>query len=234
MGRLKSGVVALVFVLTSTYTKPAKADMFGGDVAVLMQIYANAIQQLLQLKEILSTGSDSLDLLREINRGIKDGLAIIQMVNPKFNPGIYGSLDTADRVLGVIQDLYGKIPQGSEASLQLAQDQAAAESISMNGTLFRFADQADEESRRIIDHASSVNPQGAAKLTAQSIAVLIGVTTQVLRTNSMMLKMMGQEMAVTNRRGKLESEQFKAQFEGISSGLKSTAKQSTLGSLNGG
>lgn len=231
MKSLIKAFMAVTLAITVNYSPPAKADMFGGDVAVLLQIYANAIQQLLQLKEILTTGGDTLDLLRDINRGIRDGLAVIRMVNPKFNPGIFGSLEDADRVLGAIQDLYGLIPQGSESALQQAQDQSAAESIAMNGTLFRFADQADDESKRIIAHADSVSPQGAAKLTAQSIAVLIGVSTQVLRTNSMMLKMMGQGMAATNRKGKLESEQFKSQYQGLATGLKNTKGQTELNSL---
>ena len=128
-------------------------------LVVLTQILANAIQQLVQLRQILSTGSDTLSLIRDINRGIRDGLTVIQMINPRFNPGLYGDLDTADRVLNVIQDLYGKIPQTAEARLQAAQDQSVAESISMNGTLYRFADQAAEESKRIITHAQHVNPQ---------------------------------------------------------------------------
>lgn len=234
MKRIVNALMAIVLSGSLNYSSPAKADLFGGDVAVLIQIYANAIQQLLQLKEILSTGSDTLDLMRDINRGIREGLAVIRMVNPKFNPGIFGSLEDASRVLGAIQDLYGLIPESSEAELQQTQDQSAAESIAMNGTLFKFADQADDESKRIIAHADGVSPQGAAKLTAQSIAVLIGVTTQVLRTNSMMLKMMGQEMASSNRRSKIESEHFKAQYEGLSTGFKSTKKSSSLNSLNGG
>ena len=121
----------------------SRADLFGGDVAVLVQILAQTIQQLAQLRQILSTGTDSLNLMRDINRGIRDGLAIIQIVNPKFNPGLYGDLDTADRVLSTIQDLYGRIPQTGEYRLQEAQDRSVAESIAMNGTLFRYADETD-------------------------------------------------------------------------------------------
>jgi len=214
--------------------KPAKADMFGGDVVVLVQILANALQQLAQLREILSTGSDTLDLMRDINRGIRDGLNVLQMINPRFNPGIYGNLETADRVLGIINDLYGKIPQTTEARLQQAQDQSASESIAMNGPMFRFADQADEESRRIFAHSQSVSPQGAAKLTAQSVAVLIGVSTQVLRSNSMILKAMGENMALQNRREKLQSQQFKTQYEGISGAIGSLPKETKLGTLGSG
>lgn len=203
---------------------PSHADMFGGDIVVLTQILAQTIQQLIQLKQILSTGSDTLDFIRDLNHGIRDGLAVIQMINPKFNPGLYGNLNTADQVLKVIEDLYGKIPQTRESKLLEAQDRAVAESIAMNSSLYQFANQADEESRRIIEHASAVSPQGAGKLTAQSIAVLINVTTQVLRTNSMMLKMMGQEMAINNQKGKLQAEQFKTQYEGVSQGISRVPK----------
>lgn len=234
MKKIKKLVLIGIMSLCLVIPKPAKADLFGGDVAVLVQILANAIQQLAQLQQILSTGSDTLGLLRDINRGIRDGLTVLQMINPRFNPGIYGNLETADRVLAIINDLYGKIPQTTEAQLQQAQDQSASESIAMNGPMFQFADQADEESRRIFAHSQSVSPQGAAKLTAQSIAVLIGVTTQVLRSNSMILKSMGQNMALQNRREKIQSEQFKTQYEGISGAIGSLPKETKLGTLGNG
>lgn len=233
MKSFKKILVAGILCFTVSLPKPARADFFGGDVVVLAQILANAIQQLAQLQQILSTGGDTLGLLRDINRGIRDGLNVMKMLNPRFNPGIYGNLETADQVLRIIDDLYGKIPQTAEMRLQQAQDRSASESISMNGTLFRFADQADEESRRIFSHSQSVSPQGAAKLTAQSLAVLIGVTTQVLRTNSMMLKSMGENMALQNRKEKLQSTQFRAQYEGLSSGFNSLPKETKLESLKG-
>lgn len=93
MKRITKAFLAVILTVNVYHSPKASADMFGGDVAVLLQIYANAIQQLLQLKEILSTGTDTLDLLRDINRGIRDGLAAIRMIYPKFDPGIFGSLE---------------------------------------------------------------------------------------------------------------------------------------------
>jgi len=228
--------IALMLIAVSLFLAPtqSRADMFGADVVVLTQILAQAISQLYQLKAIFSTGADTLSLLREINDGVRDGLRIMQLLNPKFNPGLYGNLQTADQVSGIIQELYGKIPQTSEYRLQDAQDRSVAESIAMNGTLFEFADQADNESREIFDHSQTVSPQGAAKLTAQSIAVLIGVSTQVLRTNSMMLKMMGENMALSNRHEKLESAQFKTQYDGLSDALSGLPKDTKLQPLQGG
>lgn len=234
MKKFKKILAIGIICFSFSMPKPAKADLFGGDVAVLVQILANAVQQLAQLRQILSNGSDTLGLLRDINRGIRDGLTVLQMINPKFNPGIYGSLETVDQVMRIIDDLYGKIPQTAELRLQQAQDQSASENIAMNGTLFRFADQADEESKRIFAHSQSVSPQGAAKLTAQSMAVLIGVTTQVLRTNSMMLKTMGENMALQNRQQKLQSAQYRAQYDGLSHGFNSLPKETKLGTLTTG
>ena len=224
-------LVAVALLLTPT---ESKADLFGADVAVLSQILIQAIAQLYQLKAIFSTGDDTLNLLRDINQGVRDGLSVIQMINPKFNPGLYGNLQTAEQVQSVIQQFYGSIPQTSESRLQESQDRSVAESIAMNGTLFQFADQADEESRQIFDHSQSVSPQGAGKLTAQSIAVLIGVSTQVLRTNSMMLKMMGENMALSNRHEKLESAQFKTQYDGLSDAFQGLPQDPKLQPLQGG
>jgi hypothetical protein len=234
MKRFKKWIAVGIVSLCLVVPKTAKADFFGGDVVILTQILANAIQQLVQLRQILSTGSDSLSLMRDLNRGIRDGLTVLHMLNPRFNPGLYGNLETADQVASVINDLYGKIPETTEARLQQAQDQSASESIAMNGPMFRFADQADEESRRIFAHSQNVSPQGAAKLTAQSIAVLIGVTTQVLRSNSMILKAIGENMALQNRKEKLQSLQFKTQYEGISGALGSLPRETKLGTLKSG
>lgn len=228
----KKRIIAITLCFTLILPKPAKADLFGGDVAVLVQILAQTIKQLYELQRIVSTGQDTLTLMRDINRGIRDGLAIIRIVNPKFNPGLYGGLETIDQVQRAIEELYGAIPQTSEYRLQEAQDKSVSESIAMNGTLFQYADSVDEETKRIIAHAQKVSPQGAGKLTAESLAVLIGVTTQVLRTNSMMLKMMGQNMALSNRKEKLQATQFKAQYEGISNALGTLPKETKLSPMN--
>jgi hypothetical protein len=233
MKRLSRMILIVILSITVGVPKPAQAFSFGADVAVLTEILANTVQQLVQLRRILSTGSDTLGLMRDINRGIRDGLRALQMIHPRFNPGIYGNLETADQVLRIIDDLYGRIPQTAELRLQEAQDRSASESISMNGTLFKFADEVDEESKRIFAHSQNVSPQGAAKLTAQSLAILIGVTTQVLRSNSMILKNMGENMALQNRKEKLQSAQFREQYDGLSHGFDRLPSQPKLGTLRG-
>lgn len=229
--RLRRYLLVPLFALS--LCRQANADLFGGDIAVLMQILVQAMQTVMQLKSILNTGHDTLDLLQDINSGIKSGLDIIHIINPKFDPGVYGSLNNSDAVLRALQDVYGPVPSGMDHELIQSQDQSVAEVISMNRNLYDYADQVDREKDRIMFHAQVVNPQGSAKLQNQALAVLIGVTTQLLRTQSQMLKLLALNMAMQTRKEKVSTENFQNNYEGLSSGFKGLPKNSQLPRLGG-
>ena len=224
----------LVSALLLLSPKPAKADLFGGDVLVLTQILAQAIQTVSTLKSVLENGKVSLDLLRDINAGVRSGLDLIRIVNPNFNPGVYGNLNDADSVLHALQAVYGTIPQGMDEELMKSQDQSVAEVISMNRNLYDYADQVDREKEKILFHAQVVSPQGAGKLQNQALGVLIGVTTQLLRTQSQMLKIMAQNMAYDNRKEKLATQNFQENYQGLSRGFDGLPKKTDLPRLGGG
>ena len=53
---LKKKVFVFILCISLMIPKSAKADLFGGDVAVLLKILTQSIQQLYELKQILGTG----------------------------------------------------------------------------------------------------------------------------------------------------------------------------------
>ncbi|MCB0369954.1 MAG: hypothetical protein KDD45_11110 [Bdellovibrionales bacterium] len=214
------------------FPKFARADLFGGDTLVLSQILVQTIQTVLQLKSILDNGRDVLDLTRDLNSGLRSGLDLIRIINPKFDPGVYGNLKDAQNVLKAIESIYGAIPDGADQDLIRSQDMTVAEVISMNRNLYDYADQVDRERERILFHAQMVSPQGAAKLQNQSLAVLIGVMTQLLRTQSQMLKLMAQNTALETRKEKLLSQELKENYQGLSDGFKSLPSNFKLPSLS--
>lgn len=214
--------------------RSAKADLFGGDVVVLTQILAQAIQTVITLKSVLENGKDSLNLMRDLNAGVRSGLDLIRIINPHFNPGVYGNLNTADNVLRALQSVYGTVPQGMDEDLMKSQDQSVAEVISMNRNLYDYADQVDLEREKILFHAQVVSPQGAGKLQNQALAVLIGVSTQLLRTQSQMLKIMAQNMAYDTRKEKLATQNFQENYQGLSRGFGSLPKDARLPRIGGG
>lgn len=234
MKNYKNSLIAVIFYFAMVIPLPSRADLFGGDVAVLVQILAQAIEQVTRLQTIINNGKDTLNLMRDINSGVRSGLDMIHIINPRFNPGLYGDLKDPQNVLRAIHDLYGQAPKTADKELMDSNDQSVAEVISMNRNIYDYADQVDQERERILLHSQVVSPQGAAKLQNQSLGVLIGVMTQLLRTQSQMLKIMGQNMALENRKEKMTSSQFIENYQGLSDGFKSLPKDTTLPSLNGG
>lgn len=219
-GRWREKIVLFLFVLSSTaIPTPAKADFFGGDLPLLASILAQAIQQLAQLRQIMGAGRDTLGLMRDVNEGIREAMGIMRTMNRTLNPGVLSQYQTPDQMLRAIQELYGSIPRTPEARIQSLTDQSVAEAVTLHNQAFQYADQVDPEAERIKDYSRGTSPAGSARLTAQSLGVLIHVTNQVLRTNAAMLKIMSENLALQNRHEKVNSEQFKMQYDGLSSAI---------------
>lgn len=225
--------VAMIAILPM-YPIRAKADFWGGDIPLLIEIVANTAQQLIQLKSILGNGRDTLNLIRDINSGIREALRIAQTMNTKLSPGILSNIDNVDQLLAVVQQLYGTIPNTPEAQMQRTMDQSVAESMILHNEAFKYAQNVDGEAERIKEYAKVVSPLGAERLTAQSIGVLIHVMNQVLRTNAAILKMNSEQVALQNKKEKLNSEHFKMQYEGVSRAFGDLKPKYSLPSLSGG
>ena len=216
MKRWKRLFLIPFLVISFTTTRPARADFWGGDLIYLAQILQTAIQQLTQLQNILGNGRDTLNLLRDINRGLRDALNVMRTANQTLRPGVLSDLDNLDLVLAKVEELYGRIPNTPEGKMQLMTDRRVAEAINLHNEAFKYADRLDPEAERIKDYAHMVNPAGAAKVTVQSMGMMIHVLNQILRTNAAILKLQSEQLALQNRRGKLDSEQFRMQYEGVS------------------
>jgi len=211
MKRVQVMFIWLVLLLVC-HPENAYADFWGGDIPLLTEIVANTLQQLEQLRSILGTGSDTLSLLRDINSGLKDALALAKTQNSTLYPGVLSDIQSAEGVMSLVEQLYGKVPRTPEASMQKTTDQSVAEAIYLHNEAFKYADAVDPEAERIKDYAKNVSPLGAGRLTAESVGVVINVLNQVLRTNAATLKVQSEQLALQNRREKLSSEQFKTQY----------------------
>lgn len=229
---MRKNAICLLF-LTSLVCRNAKADLFGGDVAVLSQILLQTIKTVYELKNIVETGEDTLRLMRDINSGLRSGIFSINISNPNFKAGVYGNLKDKNSVLFTLQSVYGRAPEGMDKELINSQDESVAEVISMNRNLYDYADQVDREKDKILYHAQQVSPQGAGKLQNQALGILIGVSTQLLRTQSQLLKIMAQNMAYETRKEKLATRNFQENYQGLSRGFQSLPRNSALPRLGG-
>ena len=194
----------------------ARADFWGADVAVLAQILEQTILELTELKSILSTGSDTLGLLQEVNRGINDSMNMAQTLGVRIDPGIYRELKNVDQAVRGLEAIYGTPVASPLETVQRDTDQTIAEAISFNNDLNDYARHLDQIGEAIKDNSHDVSPGGAAKLTAESLGVMIHVMNQQLRATGTGLKLQAQAMAMENKKQKDQTAQYLKEGEILS------------------
>ncbi len=201
-------IFSIFLAASLTVSTPAKADMFGGDVAVLIQILANALKQYIELKNIVENGRDQLDLIREINRGVNDSLQLARMINPNMDPGLYKDWQNAGDALAKLQSIYGIVTNSPDSKVYSDTDQNVAEAVTLNNDIYKYTQNIDELGEAIKEYSHEVSPGGAQKLTAQTLGVMLQVMNQSLRTQATGLKLQAQTMAVQNKKEKDSTKQY--------------------------
>lgn len=218
---MKKWAIVVLLATSMSLPRSAKADLFGGDVAVLVQILANAIQQLAQLKNILDTGKDNLDLIREINRGINDSLNLAKTVYPDIDPGIYKDWNKVSDAINKLQQIYGIIPASSDQRIHSDTDNQVAEAITLNNSIYEYTKEIDEIGEAVKSYSHQVSPGGAQKLTAQTLGVMLHVLNQNLRAQATGLKLQAQGLALQNKKDKDHSREYLVAAQTLRASMKS-------------
>ncbi len=180
----------------------------GADIPILLEILANALQQLIQLKAMLQNTGDTLDLLKDVNRGINDSLTLAETLGLRIDPGIYRDLKNVDQATQSLEKIYGIVTESKLSTVQRNTDQTVAEAITFNNDLNDYASRIDKIGEEIKRFSHAVSPGGATKLTAESLGVMIHVLNQQMRAQGQGLKLQAQAMAVQNKKDKDQTDQY--------------------------
>jgi hypothetical protein len=217
---MKKKLYAIIAAICLSFPKPAKADMWGADIPILLEILSNSISQLYQLMALVQQTQDSLSLIRDINSGINNALGVIQIIRQHRDAGLYGDWGTVDRALRNLEQIYGSVPRSSLSDVQRNTDQNIAEAITTTRNIFDVTNHYDQVGEQIQAHAQVTSPKGAAKLTAQSLGVVVQVMNESLRAQASGLKLQAQSLANENQREKQETRQFQDATKSLSNSLK--------------
>ena len=229
----KSAFILLLFAFAGVFQQnPAYAQFGFGETAVLTQILAKSVSQLSSLMKIQSTSKGSIELLQEINRGIHDAAAIVNMMNRTLRPGTYSDLSQITEILDRLKNQYGGTADTIDRDVQNVVDQSVAEAIYLHNQGFKYADRLDIRGEEIKQRAAVVSPTGAAKLQSQALGVIVHQNNQIIRLNSAILKLQSNQLAIENMKEKRRSHHFKAQYTELSKAFSDTEYSYNLPSLS--
>ena len=203
---------------------PAKAFTDG---PILIQILAEKIKQLVELQRMVADGKNSLELARDINRGINDSLRLLGTVGPR-DPGIFGDLASKPEIAAKLAEIFGKAAVSPDQGAQETVDKTVAEAIAMDNAIFAYSREIDRIGEDIKAFSHETSPGGAAKLTAQSLGVMIHVLSQSLRAQGEIMKLQAQGLAAANKRDKDYSANFVKTSSTLTSALKASAPAFSL------
>ena len=198
----------VIFSLAFGASNTAKADLWGGDVAVLVQILANALKQYQELKEIVGTAKDSLDMARDLNSGINTVLNLVETSFPEVDLSVYKDWEDVSDAVKDVKSIYGTALKSKDSLSQGHLDESIAQAIVMYNKLNKHSKEIDKIGERISVQSRHASPKGAARLAAQATAVGIHVQNQSLRTQSAILKLEAQNSALRNKKEKDETRFF--------------------------
>ena len=214
-----------MLLLTITAPRQVEADMFGADVAVLGQILANALEQLIQLKSILDSTEGNLALLREINKGINDSMKLSRTIHPNSGPGVYGDWGSLDSAISKVNGIFGASPNSPDRELYQVTDQNVTEAVTLNNSIYDYTKQIDEIGEAVKEASHDVSPGGAQKLTAETLGVMLHVMNTSLRAQATGLKLQAQTMALQNKKEKDSTREYLANSDVLKSAMKNEVIQ---------
>ncbi len=220
MKRSKKMTFIALLTVSLAFTKPAYGDMFGGDVVVLTQILMNALKQLIEMQRIVQNGQDTLGLMRDINRGINDSLSVVDSLGPYIDPGLYHDLRKTAEIVGHLENGYGIITDSPVQQVQKDTDSVVAESLNMNNQLYDYSQELDKLAETIKVYSHNVSPGGAAKLTAQSLGVMVHVMSRQIQAQGQAMKIQAQALAIQNKKEKDDTRAYLDQSGTLKAAMK--------------
>jgi hypothetical protein len=196
----------------------ARPDIFGGDVAVLLQILEQNIQHYYQLQQMIRQGRNADNYLRLINAGLDNSIGLLNSL-PIRDEQILAELREFRSALGKVESVYGQIPRSPEEVLHTLHDRTVAESLKMANDFKEFSVTQERNSNLIASQARTASPKGAARMQAETSAEILKSLSQLIRLNTQMLKLQSEQLAFTNKQSKAGVANFQKISHDLGSGF---------------
>ena len=219
------GVVLLISA--SLPFRAARADIFGGDVAVLVQILVQAIDQVYKLQQIIGKAQQTVSILEDMNRGVKEVLRLAETAHIPLPPGVYAKAKTIDQAVWEARRVYGGIAQNAPVAMH-TQYRSGTEGLSLSQDAFDYSTFLDDQGERVKRAAVLANQATATRLTAETLGVLLHSMSHSNRLQAKSLEMSSSDRIGNSAK---ESARFES-FMNTQQHIEDTLREASMSSLN--
>jgi hypothetical protein len=162
--------------------------MFGEDIPFLIQIVTQSIQEVSSLTQIIGKSRETVSLLEDMNRGVKDVLHLAETAHVPLPPQVYEQAKQIDQATQTAESIYGPLSEHSPRFTQ-TQYRSGVEGLFLSQDAFDYSNFMDGQGRKIKDSAVVADQSSATRLTAESMGVLLQTVDQTNRLQAKSLEM---------------------------------------------
>jgi len=213
--------IALALFLAIVCVKPARADFWGGDIPLLIEIVANTLNTLNELRKQSSMLSKEL-------RGIDDKINRLKSIQAIIAPNDLTAWKDPREALRRLQRIYYTMPPEFRTEKSDEVERRISQAMSVAGILADSAKPAFDSGKQLEKNGLEVGPAVANKMTASGVGTLVALQSQNQVAQATIISLLSQ-MIVEN--GSKEAARLNSQaleYKTLGSGLNGFSKQIKL------
>lgn len=180
--------IVLGIVLLATLTRQARADLWGGDIPLLIEIVANTLNTLQELR------SQSRLLQKEL-RGIDDAIFRLQTIRQVIRPDDLSGWKDPKEALRRLRDIYYTLPQELRTEKSDEIERQISRAMSLANQMSDAARPSFQSGKELETRALESGPAVAQKLGASGIGTLIALESQNQVAQATLISLISQMIA---------------------------------------
>lgn len=210
---------ACSFGLALTPEKSARADIFGGDLALLTELIAKAVEQIQQLQSILNATGQATSILEDMNRGVREVLRLADTAHIPLPPEVYQQANTLDSATRLSHEVFGELP-GTAPKYGVMQYQSGTEALYLSEDALDYSSFLDKQGESVKQSAVVANQSAATRLTAETLGVLLHAVSHSNRLEAKSLEISATQRLQDSQRENARYESFVNTHQSIEDDLR--------------
>jgi hypothetical protein len=205
-------VLTALFTLSFPSIKPAKADLWGGDLPLLAQIVSNTLYTLYELQRQTGTLEDSMS-------GINDKIHRVQTIAEMIQPSDWDKWKDPREALNRLKIIYQTLPPEYRSAKADAIEDELSKAMNLVARLDPQIATTFRSGKELEQRGADSSPGVAQKLTASGVGTLVALEAQSQSIQSHITTLLAQMLADANERESRAVVTRGSTYKGISSGL---------------
>ncbi len=190
----------------------------------LIKILEENYKRYKQLQIMIQSAKNQEEFLKSLTTGLDNSIGLLESL-PLKNEKILSDLKDFKKGYSSVLDLYGAIPKSKEEALQVLHDKSVAESFKMVAMTDDHSRLQEENADLIKINAREASLKGAARMTAESNALILDSLNQLIKLQAQSLKLQSEQLAMQNKNSKTQVDSFQKINHGLSNGFKKFQQQ---------